>query len=117
MRHQVSLDADETIQAKLHFERNAANYGVKIKSYHTDNGIFTSKDFMTQLLEDDQHIHFSGAGAAHQNGVAERAIQNVVKMARTMLIHAAMRSPDGTISADLWPMAMDHAVWLYNRIP
>ena len=38
-------------------------------------------------------------------------------MAHTMLIHAAMHSPEGAITAELWPMAMDHAVWLYNRIP
>ena len=41
----------------------------------------------------------------------------MVNMARTMLIHADLHSPDETISMDLWPMAMDHAVWLYNRIP
>ena len=117
VRHQVSLSAEDTLKAKLMYERDAANAGVKIKAYHTDNGVFTSKDFMSQLLEDNQQIRFSGAGAAHQNGVAERGIQTVVKMARTMLIHAAMRSPQGTITAELWPMAIDHAVWIYNRIP
>ena len=26
-----------------------------------------------------------------------------------------MRSPEKTIGAELWPMAMDHAAWLYNH--
>ena len=38
-------------------------------------------------------------------------------MACTMMLHAAMRSPEGTITAELWPMAMNHAVWIYNQIP
>ena len=62
-------------------------------------------------------ITLSGAGAAHQNGVAKRAIKMVVSIACTMMLHAAMRSPEGTITTELWPMAMDHAVWIYNHIP
>eukprot|EP00957_Ditylum_brightwellii_P181953 13862069-Ditylum_brightwellii.AAC.1 len=38
-------------------------------------------------------------------------------MARTMLIHAAMRSPSDTITANHWPMAMDYAAWVYNSLP
>ena len=87
------------------------------QAYHKDNRVFTSKEFMQQLLGSNQWIRISGAGTGHQNGVAERGIQTVVNMARTMLLHAALRSPEGVITSDLWPMAMDHAVWLYNRIP
>ena len=72
---------------------------------------------MQELLKNDQTLSLSGVGAAHQNGVAERAIKTVVSIARTMMLHAAMRSPEGTISAELWPMAMDHATWIYNQIP
>jgi len=117
IRHQVALSAAETVKAKLRYERDAFTNGVAIQAYHTDNGVFTSNDFMEELLKSKQQIRFSGSGAAHQNGVAERAIQTVVNMARTMMLHAAMRSPEGMMTADLWPMAMDHAVWLYNRIP
>ena len=38
-------------------------------------------------------------------------------MARTMLMHAALRCPEDTLSNDIWPMAMDYAVWVYNRTP
>eukprot|EP00957_Ditylum_brightwellii_P206566 15349028-Ditylum_brightwellii.AAC.1 len=40
---------------------------------------------------ENQSIRISGAGAAHQN--------------------------EGTISEKLCPMKMDHAAWLFNRIP
>ena len=36
-------------------------------------------------------------------------------MARTMLMHASLRYPEDTFSTDLWQMAMDYAVWFYNR--
>ena len=38
-------------------------------------------------------------------------------MARTMLMHAALRCPEDTLSTDLWPMTMDYDVWVYNRTP
>ena len=44
VRHQITFSAGETVKAKLLYERDAANYGVRIKAYHTDNGVFTSKD-------------------------------------------------------------------------
>ena len=32
-------------------------------------------------------------------------------------MHAALRYPEDTLSTDLWPTAMDYAVWVYNRTP
>ena len=57
------------------------------------------------------------AGASHQNGAAECSIKTVVAMSRTMLMHAVIRCPEDTLSTDIWPMAMDYAVWVYNRTP
>ena len=88
-----------------------------IKGYHTDNGIFNSSDFMEELLKKLKKIRFSGAGASNQNGAAERAIKTLVTMARNMLMQAALRCPEDTLSTDIWPMAMDYVVWVYNRIP
>ena len=45
---------------------------------------------MDALIEKDQHTRFSGAGAAHKNGVSECGIQTVIQMDRTLLIHSAM---------------------------
>ena len=72
---------------------------------------------MDEFIEKDQHIHFSGTCAAHQNGVAKRGIQTVIQIARTMTIHSTTYSPHGTITAELWPMAIYQLVWLYNQIP
>ena len=82
-----------------------------------NDGVLTAKEFLDQLLDSNQIIKCSGAGAAHQNGVAERNAQTVVNMARTVMLHAAIHSPEGAISAHLWPMAVDHAIWIHNRIP
>jgi hypothetical protein len=87
-----------------------------VKTYHTDNGVFTSKEFMAELFEKGQGIRYCGVSAHFQNGVAENAIKNVTTRARTMMIHAALRWPDCT-DRDLWPLAMSHAVYLHNVAP
>ena len=56
---------------------------------------------MKELLKKQKKITFSGAGASHQNGAAERTIKTVVTMARTMLMHAVLRCPEDTSSIDL----------------
>ena len=88
----VTFSADETVKSKFLYKLDVANYGVCIQEYHTDNGVFTYKDFMDALIEKDQHTHFSWAGAAHQNGVSERGIQTFIQMTRTMMIHYDMCS-------------------------
>ena len=110
IKNQVAINATETVQAKLTFEREAQSQGVVIKGYHTDNGIFNSLEFMEDLLKKQQKIRFSEAGASHQNGAVEHAIKVVVTMARTMLMHAVLRCPEDTFPTDLWPMEMDYDV-------
>ena len=117
IKHQVAINATNTVKAKLTFEREAQSQVVVIKGYYTDNGIFNSSDFMEELLKKQQKIRFSGAGALHQSGAAKRAIKTVVSMARTMLMHDALRCPEDTFSTDLWPMSMCYAVWVYNQTP
>ena len=87
------------------------------KGYHTDNGIFNSSEFMEELLKKQQNTRLSGAGASHQNGAAERAKNTVVTIASNLFMHAALICPEDTLSTDIWTMAMDYAVWVYNRTP
>ena len=68
-------------------------------------------------MKKQQKIRFSGSGASHQNGSAERAIKTVVTMARNILMYAALRFPEEKFSTDLWPISMDYAVFIYNLIP
>ena len=39
-----------------------------------------------------------------------------MSIARTQLLHAAIHWPD-MADASLWPMAVDHAVFLFNHVP
>ena len=78
VEHQVSLSAGDTIRSKRNFERLLYNHGVIVKSYRADNGVFSSADFEAEILRGSQTITFSGVGAQHQNGVAERAIRTVI---------------------------------------
>ena len=75
-----------------------------IKGYHTDNGIFNASDCIEELLEKQRKIRFSGAGASHQNVVAERDIKMVVTMASTTLMHAALICPEETFYTDIWTL-------------
>ena len=42
IKHQVAINATETVNSKQTFEREAQSQGVVIKGYHTDNGILNS---------------------------------------------------------------------------
>jgi hypothetical protein len=116
VENQVSLSAAETIRAKHRFERSAIQGGVQILGYRGDNGIYRSRDFSNDLLRLGQSIKFSGVGAHHQNGIAERAIQTISASARAMLIHAMIHWP-GEVSLNLWPFAVEYAVYLWNLTP
>ena len=117
INHQVAIKATETVKAKVTLEREAQIQVVAIKIDLTDNGIFDASEFMEDLLKNQQNIRFSGAVASHRNGSSERAIKTIVTMERTRLIYAEIRCPHDTFYTDIWPMAMDYSVWVYNQIP
>ena len=116
VQHQVNLMAAETLKAKAMFERQSQEYGVKVEAYHSDNGIFTARDFVGKLMEDGQRIRYSGVGAKHQNGQVENAIKIVATKARTLMIHASLHWPEA-YDDSLWPMAVSYAADLYNHMP
>lgn len=116
VQNQVSLGAHETIRGKHRFERHAIQGGTSILGYRGDNGIYRSSEFRADLDRLHQTIDFSAVGAHHQNGVAERAIRTISDSARAMLIHAMIHWPLET-SLDLWPFAVEYAVYLYNHMP
>ena len=89
--NQVSLGAGETVLSKRNFEDWLWEEArLRIKHYHSDNGVFTAELFTDACKEDGQTQSFSGVGAQHQNAEAERAIQTVVYMAWSFIIHAAL---------------------------
>ena len=117
IHHQVSLTTHSTIESKEQFESFCRDHGVIVSEYLSDNGAaFTANAYKEHLLTFAQTSRFAGVGAHHHNGVAERAIQTIMSIARTMMLHSAIHWPD-VADAALWPLAVDHAVRLFNLMP
>ena len=72
--HQVSRGVSDTVRNKELYEQEAIEYGVTVKSYRGDNGLFKSQVFRNGIKRRQQFISFSGVGTHGQNVVAERAI-------------------------------------------
>jgi hypothetical protein len=113
---QMGFSSSETICAKQNFEQLALGNGVLIQDYLTDNGIFSKTKFVDHIRQHNQQIHYCGVNAHHKNAIAERAIRTVSELSRALLLHASSHWPDG-LDGTLWPMAVDHAVYLYNTLP
>ena len=72
---QTSIDGDQTLETKQGFEQHSASFGVKIKSYHADNGIFVERSFRDEIKISEQQITFCRVGAHHQNSIVEKPIE------------------------------------------
>ena len=117
INEQVHLNTHCTIASKEAFEAHCRDFGVVPQAYISDNGsTFTSKDYVDHLKRFNQVTKYAGVGAHHHNGVAERSIQTIMSIARTMMIHSALHWPD-VQDSKLWPLAVRHAAYLFNRMP
>jgi hypothetical protein len=114
--NQVSLRVGETLKAKNTFERFAKECGHTVNMYHADNAPFRAEEFVRDCTNKGQTVDYSGVGAHHQNGVAERAIRTVTTWARTMMLHQVLHWPTEA-RLDLWPFALNHAIYLWNHMP
>ena len=114
--HQVSLRAGETLISKRKLEREASQHGITIKSFLSDNGIYKSEEFRSDLTRKNQDIRFSGVGAHHQNGVSERHIKTISYLTRAILIHSALCWPQEN-DLELWAFAFSHAIYIWNNLP
>jgi hypothetical protein len=104
------------VLSKHVFEDYCDSFGVKIREYVTDNKPFHGGDWVDDCKNQRQSHKFSGVGAHHQND-AERNIQSIFNMARAMLIiHFALHWPQAS-STDLWPFAVDQAIYIWNHLP
>ena len=113
---QTSLNSHQTLQAKEAFEDYSRDFGVVIQQYISDNAsAFTSSQF-AQELADLKQVTVRAAPGAHHHNAAERAIRTISSIARTMMIHAAIHWPEMS-DLTLWPMAVEHAAYIYNHMP
>ena len=116
VEHLLNFTTTETLQAKSRYKKCMADMGVTVQAYQADNGIFAACAFINNIESGLQNIKFSGVGAHHQNGIAERAIQSILSKAQTILMHAAIHWPS-MVETNLWPMADDYAVYHHNHMP
>ena len=114
IKHQVAINATETVKAKITFEREDKSQGVMINVYNTDNLIFNNSKFMEELLKKQKKIRFSGARASHQNGAAERGIKTAVTMESAICMQAWMICHKDTLFIDFcqrkWTMLYGYKV-------
>jgi hypothetical protein len=78
---QYSITANKTIKSAQRLESMAKQENIKVKKYHSDNGIFASTAFKNHCESQQQEFSFGGVGAHHQNGDAERNIKTVAQWA------------------------------------
>ena len=104
IKHQVAINATETVKSKLTFEREDKSQGVMIHVCHTD--ILNSSKFTEEPLKKQKNLRFSGAGSHIKTGrAAECDINTVANMASAILMQAWMICHKDTLS-------MDYAVWI-----
>ena len=66
----------------------------------------------------NQEQYFSGVGSQNQNSRSGRAIQNIMYMERTFMVHCSLhRTDNGADDISLWSFAANHVVWLQNLLP
>ena len=114
---QQHLNTHETLKAKQDFKLECKDAGVIPLEYIFESGTgFTSKSYAAHLSNFSQIQQFAGVGAHHHNGVAEKAIQAIMSIARTMMLHSATHWPEVS-NPSLWPIAVQFATYLYNKVP
>ncbi len=113
---QYSTNAVEIISSKCCLKSFAQQEGISIKKYHADNGVFALNTFKEDYALLDQRYLFRGAGAHHQNGIAERNIKTVAQWACANMLHFAHHWPAKTHVCS-WPQAIDYTLWVFNHLP
>jgi hypothetical protein len=119
VKNQVSFGANKTVMGKACFKKWLYDQCVcEVKHYHGDYGIFSAEEFWCDCKEKQKSQSYSGVGAQHQNAHAERAIQTIMYMARTFMVHASLHWTErGSDDLSLWSFAVKHLVWVYNCVP
>ena len=75
----MDLNTHETLKANEKFELTCRQYGVVTpQEYLADKAkVFTSSEFTRNLSTFTQVMSFSGVGAHHHNGIAERNVRTI----------------------------------------
>eukprot|EP00957_Ditylum_brightwellii_P011467 866577-Ditylum_brightwellii.AAC.1 len=106
---------EQTMVAKLAYERVVREYGHNVGSYHGDNSRFDSKDFTNSCKAAQQTYSYCGIGGHHQNGIAENMNKRLTHSTRTVLPHAKRKQP-AVISTILWLFAYNAIEERHNKL-
>ena len=74
--NQVLLYAEDILQALCSHEHLASKYGICVRKYGSNNVLFLAQKFQAMIIT-IQTIEFSQVCAHHQNGIFEKAIQDM----------------------------------------
>ncbi|KAJ2965493.1 hypothetical protein NUW54_g14102 [Trametes sanguinea] len=103
-KHQ--LDAVRAYRAFLKTQKN-----VRLKTIRVDNGKeFVNRSIKQFLRAHGTQLELTAPHSSAQNGIAERSFLTVLNAARAMLFEA-------NLPTNLWPEAVNYAVYLKNRAP
>ena len=86
----------------------AATFSIRVKKFHTDNGIFVEEDFKSNVSDNNQTISYCRVGAHFQNRIDEAAIKKLTEKVRTMLIHVKHQWTE-VVQPCVWPFVLKHA--------
>ena len=97
---------------KSPFEQWQWNQDVaEFSHYHGDNDIFNAAEYQHYCNEKGKTQIFSGVCAQHHNAKDERAIQTVVCMAHTFMVHYSLHwSERCSDDISLWYLYIKHLV-------
>ncbi len=62
----------------------------EVSHYHGYNGIFAVEQYCRVCEKTGQSQSFSSVGAQHQNAWTEQAIQTIMYMAQTFMVHSSL---------------------------
>ena len=99
-------------QKNLHkrFCADTARYG-EVKEYHSDNGgEYVDKEYSNLILDEGAAHTFSVPYTPNNNNKAENTLWRIFCIARALLFEAGLPPVH-------WPFAIQHAMYLLNRIP
>ncbi len=117
--NQVSLGANETVMGKSCFEQWLWDMAcAEVKHYHGDNVFSLLRNIVLSVKRKGKVSPSLVLERNTKNARAERAIQMIMFMACSFMVHASLHWTDqGSDDILLWPFAVRHAVWIYNRVP
>ena len=99
-------------QKNLHrrFRADTASYG-NVEEYHSDNGgEYTAKEYLELILDEGAARSFSVPYRPNNNNKAENTFWRLFSIARALLFESGL-------PAVHWPFAIQHAMYLLNRMP